>query len=441
MRKIINERLGETLYMDILPNGLTVLLLPRVGYQQVFSMFTTKYGSMDNAFKLSSANEYSIVPDGIAHFLEHKMFEQETGDVFHEFASHGASANAFTTFDSTSYLFSCTEDVNENVETLLNFVQGPYFTRESVEKEKGIIGQEIRMYDDNPEWRAFFGLLRALFVNHPVRIDIAGTVESIAQITPETLYKCYETFYHPGNMLFCITGGFNPDEMYDIIRKNQDNKAFAEQPLIQRRVFEEPVTVNDRQVTAYLPVIQPRCLVGWKEKELGLQGESLLLQETVMGVVLDILFGRGSRFYQSLVDDELTDSQFSWEYELTETYGYSVVGGNTPNPDELIHRLHLTVKEAIEQGIQREDFERNRKKTIGRFISSLDSPSGLARVYSAYYLRHADYFKTLDILRAMTLEDVNERLKQHFDADCQAVSIVRSNPLSNKPEVNTVRGG
>jgi predicted Zn-dependent peptidase len=418
------ERFGERLYAETLENGLRVFLLPKPGFSQVYATFTTHYGSIDRTFRRSPSEPFTTVPDGIAHFLEHKMFESEEGDIFSEFAKHGASANAFTTFDHTTYLFSCTEDVLENTVTLLDFVQHPYFTDETVEKEKGIIGQEIRMYDDNPDWRAFFGLLKALFHEHPVRIDIAGTVESIGEITKDTLYRCYETFYHPSNMVFFAAGGFDANEMIETIRQNQLKKSFPPSPAIERQFPKEPATVKEAKTAAHLSVVQPRCLIGWKDQVVGKTGRDLLEQEQLTGVILDCLFGRSSPLYHALIDEGVIDQQFSWEYEITPSYGYSLVGGNTPDPDRLLEEIERSIQKAIADGLQPDEFERARKKSIGRFMSSLDSPNYLARSFTSYYLKGADLFDIVPVLEGLTLEQANRRLKEHFLADARSVSLV-----------------
>lgn len=226
--------MGETVYQAQLKNGLQVVLLPKPGFAQTFVTFSTHYGSIDRTFRVGQEKDYTVVPDGIAHFLEHKMFESEQGDVFPQFSRYGASANAFTTFDLTSYLFSCTDNLKENLNLLLDFVQDPYFTDTNVEKEKGIIGQEIQMYNDNPDARVFYDLLKALYQEHPVRIEIAGTIDSIAKITKDTLYECYNTFYHPGNMVLFAVGGFDPETVFEWISANQDKKSFDKIPTIDR---------------------------------------------------------------------------------------------------------------------------------------------------------------------------------------------------------------
>jgi predicted Zn-dependent peptidase len=256
-------------------NGLHVYVLPKPGFQKTYATFATKYGSVDNHFRVEGQQSVKV-PDGIAHFLEHKMFEEPEGDIFATFSSNGASANAFTSFDQTVYLFSATERIQENLTTLVNFVQHPYFTDENVEKEKGIIGQEINMYEDNPDWRSYFGLIEALYKVHPVHIDIAGTIQSISTITKETLYSCYEAFYHPSNMILFVVGGVDPAEVIELVRNNQAKKDYKPQGEIERIFDDEPTTVAEPRHEVKLAVSLPKLLFGFKEAEVGLTGEALL---------------------------------------------------------------------------------------------------------------------------------------------------------------------
>ena len=239
------------------------------------------------------------VPDGIAHFLEHKLFEEEDGDIFHEFSKQGASANAYTTFDRTAYLFSCTDHVEQNLTTLLDFVQRPYFTDENVEKEKGIIEQEIRMYQDEPDWRAYFGFIGSLYHHHPVKIDIAGTVESIYQINKELLYTCYETFYHPSNMLLFVVGAVKPEAIFELVRHNQASKGYQEQQEIKRLFNNEPESVAVARQEIQLSLEVPRCILGFKETKLGLQGEAMLKQELLTSLFLDMVLGPVQTYIRS----------------------------------------------------------------------------------------------------------------------------------------------
>src|SRR5574342_730560 len=233
------DQLDETLHYEECENGLKVYVLEKKGFNKTFATFTTHYGSVDNHFKPLGKQENVKVPDGIAHFLEHKLFEKEQGDVFQQFSKQGASANAFTSFTRTAYLFSSTSNFENNLETLIDFVQEPYFSEKTVEKEKGIIGQEITMYDDNPDWRLYFGLIQNMYKNHPVSIDIAGTIESISHITKDMLYECYETFYHPSNMLLFVVGPISPDETMGMIKGNQSKKEYKNKPEIKRKFDEE----------------------------------------------------------------------------------------------------------------------------------------------------------------------------------------------------------
>ncbi|MCL6453627.1 MAG: insulinase family protein [Alicyclobacillus sp.] len=415
---------GDTVYEETLDNGLQVILLPKPGFQQVFCSFTTRYGSIDNCFRTAGESAFRTVPDGVAHFLEHKMFESEQGDVFPAFGRGGASANAFTTFDQTSYLFSCTDNLRPNLELLLDFVQDPYFTDATVAKEKGIIGQEIQMYQDNPDARIFYELLKALYVSHPVRIEVAGSVESIAQITKETLYDCYHTFYHPSNMVVFAAGGFDPVPVMEQIRENQARKRFSPAPVVERHPAEEGDTVRAERVETPLAVSQPRCLIGWKDAPGDVFGSALLTQELATGVAMEAMFGRSSHFFDEAVADGLIDNQFSWEYERAVTYGFSVIGGNTPDPDRLTERVQRQVDEVVEGGIDEADFERCRRKAIGRFVATLDVPSAVARSYISYHLRGAQVFDTVPVLESLDVDQVNERVREHFVPGRRAVSIV-----------------
>lgn len=425
MKVIPYPHLKETLYYDQMPNGLNVYILPKPGFQKTYATFSTKYGSIDNHFQIADSPD-TRVPDGIAHFLEHKMFEEPSGDIFAQFASQGASANAFTSFERTTYLFSATEQILPNLETLINFVQHPYFTDENVEKEKGIIGQEINMYRDNPDWRVYFGLIEAMYKTHPVHIDIAGTIESIAEITKETLYDCYHTFYHPSNMLLFIVGGVDPEQVMLLIRDNQANKNYAPQGKVSRLFAEEPGEVREARKVAKLSVSLPKCLFGLKEPKSGLDGHELLRHELVMKLAMDVLFSQSSSIYQQLYDEQLISDNFGFEYNCTADYGFSVIGGDTKNPELLVERFKQEVDRAIQSGINQTDFERSRKKKIGGFLRMLNSPEAIANEFTKYRFRNADLFEILPLYESLTLADVNQRLQEHFKWERLAVSIVAS---------------
>lgn len=423
MEKISFEQLGETLYHEQLPNGLHVYLLPKHGFQKTYATFTTKYGSIDNDFQPPNG-ERMHVPDGIAHFLEHKMFEQEEGDVFEEFSKNGASANAYTSFNRTTYLFSCTERLEQNLLTLIDFVQDPYFTDENVEKEKGIIGQEIRMYDDNPDWRVYFGLIEAMYREHPVRIDIAGTVDSIAQITKETLYRCYETFYHPNNMVLFVVGDVDEERIMQLIRDNQATKPFQDRAEIKRFYPQEHPGIHERSKKVPLSVSISKCLMGFKEERVGLVGDAFLKQEVATHIALEALLGQSSDLYQGLYNDGLIDDQFSFDYLLEDGFGFSLFGGDSKDPDTLISRIESALPQYVERGISDDTFERLRKKKIGEFLRNLNSPEFIANQFTRYRFNRADLYRLVPVLESMRPTDVNERLQHHFHSDRFATSIV-----------------
>lgn len=423
MEKLVYEAVQETLYREVLPNGLEVVILPKEGFQKTYATFSTKYGSVDNRFSVGQEPAVTV-PDGIAHFLEHKMFEEPTGDVFAVFASQGASSNAFTSFDRTVYLFSATEQIEANLETLINFVQNPYFTDANVNKEKGIIEQEINMYRDNPDWRVYFGLIDAMYHKHPVHIDIAGTVESIYKIDKETLYRCYETFYHPSNMLLFVVGGVDAESIMKLVRDNQAAKSFKPQEEINRYFEKEPESVKIPRRTAQLPVSLPKIMFGFKDKNVGLTGKALLKQEVVTKLMLDAFIGPSSSLYQQLYEDDLISDSFGTEFNSSSDYSFTVFGGDTPKPDELLSRFQAAAKEALSRGIDPDDFERSKRKKIGGFLRMLNSPESIASEYTRYRFRDSDMFSLLQLYEGCTLELVNERMREHFNFDQLAVSIV-----------------
>ncbi|WP_166237855.1 EF-P 5-aminopentanol modification-associated protein YfmH [Paenibacillus turpanensis] len=423
MQTLEYPKVNETLYHETLPNGLQVYLLPKVGFQKTYATFSTRYGSIDNHFQVEGSEEVHV-PDGIAHFLEHKMFEEPTGDIFATFASQGASSNAFTSFDRTAYLFSATEHIEANVETLLNFVQNPYFTDENVNKEKGIIGQEIKMYQDNPDWRVYFGLIETMYQQHPVHIDIAGTVESIGEITKETLYTCYRTFYHPSNMLLFVVGGFDAERLMRMIRDNQAKKTFPEQGEIFRFFNEEPLEVRSAKKVVKLPVSQPKCLFGFKEAPVGESGDALLRRELLTKLTLDILLNPSSELYQKLYDENLISDSFGHEYNSAPDYAFSIMGGDTRDPELLLSRIQEELNRVLESGIAAADFERTRKKRIGGFLRMLNSPEAIANEFTKFKFRDTDLFDVISTYESFTLDDVNQRMREHIQWPQLAVSIV-----------------
>lgn len=407
MEKITFDQLQEELYYENLENGLDVYILPKKGFNKTYATFTTKYGSIDNHFLPPGKDDFVNVPDGIAHFLEHKLFEKEDGDVFQQFSKQGASANAFTSFTRTAYLFSSTSNVELNLETLIDFVQDPYFTEKTVEKEKGIIGQEITMYEDNPDWRLYFGLIENMYKNHPVKIDIAGTIESISHITKDMLYECYETFYHPSNMLLFIVGPVDPDQIMSQVRTNQSKKDYKEMPEIKRQFEEEPAEASEKKKVLEMNVQTSKCLVGIKSSNANQSGKEMLKNELSLNVLLDILFGKSSEHYSSLYNEGLIDDTFSFDYTQEQGFGFAMVGGDTNDPDRLADTLQKMLLDAREKGaISQETLDRTKKKKIGAFLRAVNSPEYIANQFTRYAFNEMDLFDVVPTLESITLEDV-----------------------------------
>jgi len=409
------ERLQETVYRHVHDNGLTVCVLPKKGFHKTYATFTTQYGSIDNHFKPFYSEHWLQVPDGIAHFLEHKMFEQPDGtDVFQVFSRQGAESNAFTTFTRTSYLFSSTSHVEKNIETLLNFVQEPGFTEQSVEKEKGIIGQEIRMYNDNPDWRVYFGLIENLYHTHPVRVDIAGTISSISHITKDLLLDCYQTFYHPSNMVLFVVGPVDPEKIIALVEANQQAKNYDDAPPIERRYPDEPRTAYQKESVLKMAVQTPKCMIGFKEGRVHREGGDLLRHELAVQILLEVMFGKSSENYQALVDEGLIDDSFSFEYTEEHEFGFSAVGGNTEDPDRLSERLLEIVRAAKSGALDEESLHRVRKKKIGSFLKALNSPEFIANQYTRYFFNKMNLFDTVSALEKLTADDLVTVLNDHF---------------------------
>lgn len=423
MNTMYNPEVNETLYHTVLENGLPVYFLPKQKFEQKYAIFATHYGSIENKFRAHGNGEIVTVPDGIAHFLEHKMFEGEDANTFDQFAALGANVNAFTTYTTTSYLFDTIENFEESLDLLLDFVQSLYLTDESVEKEKGIIAQEIKMYDDDPDWVGYLNLMCCLFHNHPVRVDIAGTVESIYRIDQKALFQCYETFYHPSNMVLFLQGDFDIDSVIERIQANQARKNYPQQPPIQRFHPEEPRTVAKRRMEVAMSVSRPIYNLGFKEQSLGQRGDDLLKQDLVTNMLLEILVGKGSELYQHMYASGLIDDSFAVSYTGECDHGMTVIGGHSEDPERL-HEVLMQGIEAKKGHLAPSDMERIRKRMIGDYIVAFDSQKATAQNFISYYFKEMNLFHELHILKAITLADLEHRLQEHFNVDYHAVSII-----------------
>lgn len=425
MEKITFDNLQETLFHERLDNGLEVYILPKRGFSKTYVTFTTKYGSIDNTFIPRGKDEFVTVPDGIAHFLEHKMFDKEDGDVFQKFGVLGASANAFTSFTRTSYLFSTTQNLYESTKVLLDFVQEPYFTKEKTDKEKGIIAQEITMYDDNPDWRNYFGTIESLYEEFPINIDIAGTVDTIQEITAEHLYECYETFYHPSNMSVFVIGAVDVDEMMDFIRKDQSGKGFTEPEEIVRKYPEEPIQAGQKKVVLEMDVLRPKFNYGLKCNNVAIEGDEMLRQDLAVNLLLDILFGRTSDFYTKAYADHLIDETYNYDFTFEKGFGFAMIGSDTEKPDELEAAIKKTINALkTEWTITKEDLDRSCKRRIGQFMRSLNSIEFISNQFTQYNFNGMNLFDVVPALEKMTLNDLKDAFQTINNEESHSVMTI-----------------
>lgn len=403
IKETFESNIGESCIKAELKSGLKVYILEKPQYNSTYAIFGTKYGSIDTCFSVNG--ERIQVPEGIAHFLEHKLFESEDGDAFTRYAQTGAYANAFTSFDRTCYLFSCSERFDDNLDILLDFVQSPYFTEETVKKEQGIIGQEIRMYDDSPSWRVMFNMLLAMYKNHPVRIDIAGTVDSIAQINSDLLYKCYNTFYHPSNMFICIAGNVDADKVLRKIDGSiKDNKPIE----IVRERAEEPDSVVCGYVEQKLEVAQPMFCFGFKETVNSL--ERSIKKKVCTALMLGILAGDASPLYERLTKKGLINDEFSSEYFTGYGYAAVIFDGESSNPSLVAKEIKDEIQRIKEDGIDKKLFEAVRRGMYGDVIKRFNSVEGTAMQLVDCAMTGCEPFDELKYLKSVTVEDVYKRI-------------------------------
>lgn len=420
MREIKNERLGERYYEIDHKSGLKILVYPKENYASAYAMFGTRYGSIDTDFRLQGEKNFTSVPEGIAHFLEHKLFESEDLDAFERYAKTGASANAYTSFDRTCYLFSCTDNFKESLEILLDFVTHPYFTEATVQKEQGIIGQEIQMCRDEAGWESLFALLRAMYHMHPVRIDIAGTVESIADITADLLYTCYNTFYNLSNMVLCVAGNVNPDEVLEVA----DRVLQKAQPVeIERKFHEEPREVKEAYVEEHLAVAAPIFSLGFKE---AVETPERTLKELILSnVILEAVCGKTTPFYTELLESGLCNTSFDCEYFAGYGYAAWIFTGETPDARAVEEKLVGRIRELQKTGIAEKDFLRIRKKLYGRTVMQFNDIDAIANGMVAAHFRGESIFDDAEILENLTVDEVNARLRSAIDTDCRSLAVIR----------------
>ncbi len=421
MQIIENSKVKEKVYIEKLENGLTVMIIPKKGIQKKYMIWGTHYGSNESSFIVPGEEQITNVPNGVAHFLEHKLFEQENGqNSLDVLTSLGVDANAYTTNDHTAYLFQGTDNFYEAMDELMDYVQHPYFTDENVEKEKGIIGQEIMMYDDYPEWRVYINALQAMYHKNPVKIDVVGTIESIGKIDKDILYKCYQTFYNPSNMTMVLCGDFEPEKILEEVKKRLlDIKPEGE---IKRIYPDEPEEILQEKIEQKLEVSQALYAIGIKDTPEC----DMVKKHIAMEILLNLLIGRSTNLYKELYNQGIIYSQPSLEYEFTKNYAHALITGQSNEPEIVYQKFKEQVEKFKTEGIPKEDFERIKKMIYGGYVIEYNDAQNIARMFLADAMKGINSFDYLEEIDGITVEYLEQILKDVFKEEKMVLSIIKN---------------
>lgn len=421
IKKELNK-LDLNLFEENLKNGLKIYMIPNNKVNNIYVTYTAFYGSCDNEFIPFGKNEYEKVPDGVAHFLEHKLFEQENGeDPFSFFSKNGADVNAYTSFFGTTYLFSGMEHFNENLKYLLNYVESPYFTDENVEKEKGIILQELKMHKDNPYRAGKIKIIENAFVKNPIRIPVIGTEDSIKSITKEDLYTCYNTFYHPSNMILVITGNFNPDETLNVIKEIEDIRALNSEDEIKTKKYEEPDYVTKEDDIFHLSVSIPKVFVGIKLNIKNiLKKYPKYLVRRYINMYMNIKFGNISKLQETLINKNIINSDIEIDQINTDEHLLYILYADTTHPEEFINEIVNEIETKI---IEQSDFMRKKKLYLASNISMSDNIYRLnEKVINDILLNGKVITDCYEIYNSLNIDTLNEIIEQlDFSNICKLI--------------------
>ena len=422
MKIIENSKVKEKLYVEKLENGLTIMIIPKKGIQKKYVIWGTNYGSNDSKFVVPGETEETEVPKGVAHFLEHKMFEQESGvNSLDTLTALGVEANAYTTNDHTAYLFECTENFYPALDELMDYVQHPYFTDENVEKEKGIIGQEIMMYDDYPEWKVYLNALEAMYHEHPVKLDITGTIETISHIDKEILYKCYNTFYNPSNMAMVVCGDFEPEKLLEEVKSRLVKKEANGE--IKRIYPEEAETIVQEKIEQNMDVSQPLFTIGIKDKVA--DNKEKVRKHIAIEILLNMIIGKSSKLYKELYDEGLLFSVPSIDYEFSRGYAHILVTGQSPEPEKVYEKFKDTVSKMKESSIDIPEFNRIKKRIYGEYVKEYNDTADIARMFLADFFKEINSFDYLEEIPTINEQYLEQILKNVFDDKKMIISVIK----------------
>ena len=422
MKIIENSKVKEKVYIEKLENGLTVMIIPKKGVQKKYVIWGTNYGSNDSKFVVPGEENETEVPKGVAHFLEHKMFEQENGvNSLDALTALGVDANAYTTNDHTAYLFECTENFYPALDELMDYVQHPYFTDENVEKEKGIIGQEIMMYDDYPEWKVYLNAMEAMYHEHPVKLDITGTIETISHIDKDILYKCYNTFYNPSNMAMVVCGDFGPEELLEEIKKRLiDKKANGE---IKRIYPEEKEEIVKEKIEQNMDVSQPLFAIGIKDKLV--DTKERVRKHIAIEILLNMIIGKSSKLYKELYDEGILFATPGLDYEFARGYAHILITGQSPKPEEVFAKFKDTIETMKKSPINSEEFNRIKKRIYGEYVKEYNDVADIARMFLADFFKEINSFDYLEEINTVNEQYTEQILKEIFDDKKMIISVIK----------------
>ena len=419
MKVVESLKIKEKVYIEKLNNGLTVMIIPKETTNKKFVIWGTHFGSVDNHFIVPSTNEEITLPDGVAHFLEHKMFEQENGvNSLDKLMALGVDPNAYTTNNHTAYYFECTSHFEEALDELMDYVQHPYFTNENVEKEKGIIGQEIKMYEDDPGWQLYMNALDCMYQNNPIKIDIAGTVESISKIDKEILYKSYETFYHPSNMVMVVCGNFKPEEILEEIKKRLVER--KEQGEIERIYTQEEAKIHQKYKEVSMEVSIPLFAIGFKDK---IEQKDIVKRHIAVEILLNMLIGKSSKLYQELYNAGLLMAEPDISYDFSEQYAYVLITGQSKNPKQIEEKLIKEIKKQKEK-FDVEQFERLKRKVYGDFVVEYNNISDISRMFLSDFFKGINSLEYIEQYTSVSTEYAKQILTEVFDENNEILSTV-----------------
>ncbi len=424
MKKIECKNIKETAYTEKLDNGLEIIIIPKKDILKKYVIFGTRFGSINNRFIMPSTNEEVFIPDGVAHFLEHKMFEQPDGtNSLDRLMALGIDANAYTTTDHTAYLFECTDHFYEGLDELMDYVQHPYFTEQNVEKEKGIIGQEIMMYNDDPGWQSYINAMDCLYKENPIKIDIAGSIDSIKQITPEILNKCYNTFYNPSNMVIVACGDFEPEVLLEDIKSRLVKK--EKQGEIKRIYPEEEKTINKKEKEANMEISMPIFVIGYKDKTVKNKQEAVR-RHIAIEILLNMIIGESSDLYSQLYENGELLNIPDLDYEFSEQYAHVLISGQSEHPENIQEKLKEKVQRLNDNGINTDEFKTIKRKIYGNYVSEYNSVSDVARMFLADWMKGINSFSYIEEFENITKEYVESVLKEVFNENNMIISITKN---------------